>query len=77
MPNSCPSIRLVAIRQCEFDLHVNYCRIGLVASYAPHSEHVGNWNPVRRKRHYGRGKRQFLSQQQPPSKQPAKWEIWL
>jgi hypothetical protein len=39
-------------------------------SYAGHSEHVGGWNPVHRR------KRQFLSMHQNPGGVPAKFVVW-
>ncbi|KAL7080140.1 hypothetical protein ACQ4LE_000247 [Meloidogyne hapla] len=39
---------------------------GAPAIYASHKEHVGNWNPVRRRRN-------FLSQQQASAKTPPNY----
>nr|CAD2188968.1 unnamed protein product [Meloidogyne enterolobii]CAD2194815.1 unnamed protein product [Meloidogyne enterolobii] len=39
---------------------------GTPTIYASHKEHVGNWNPVRRRRN-------FLSQTQPASKTPPSY----
>ncbi|KAF7635038.1 hypothetical protein Mgra_00005479 [Meloidogyne graminicola] len=39
---------------------------GTPAIYASHKEHVGNWNPARRRRN-------FLSQNQSKDKTPAKY----